>query len=349
MDESPPVSSPRKVGNAGALLPSALEEIDDALRTARRSIAIAAPFLSLPVADRMIRAANVGTAVQRRLITAVNDAAVVGGYLDPHAVEAFVEAGFDVRSLRNLHAKIVVVDGAWGIVGSGNLTAAGLGGGNAELGVVLDANQAAAARDRHFASWWRAAEPIDMARLRRTSQQRRPRSPLSRQRAGQGGIWKAPGKNAPRLPRRRGGGGYWLKIMYDLPGRRPASHWRDGAWISDRHTWAADGRPLRRPSYEIGDHLVIYLAGGERPLCPVILEVTAEPRFDPARVRREGRRGDHERWAWLTEVELVRAARTSAAAPTLAEIDVSHESVRQQGHIRLTRDQYLRAFDALKS
>ncbi|MDP9135814.1 MAG: phospholipase D-like domain-containing protein [Actinomycetota bacterium] len=342
------MGSPRKVASAGALLLSALDEIDHALRGARRSVAIAAPFLSLPVADRLIRAADAGKAAQRRLITAVNDAAVAGGYLDPYAVERFVEAGFEVRSLRNLHAKVVVVDGTWGIVGSGNLTAAGLDGGNAELGVVLGAKQAVAARDRHFASWWRAAEPVDMARLRRIAAQRRPRSPRDRQRAGQGGIWKPPIKKAPRLPRRRGSGGYWLKIMYDLPGRRPASHWRDGAWISDRHTLAPDGRALRRPSYEIGDHLVVYLAGGEQPRCPAVLQVTAEPVFDPRRVRREGRAGDDERWAWLTEVDLVTAAKTIDDAPTLTDIGVSHESVRQQGRIRLTPDQYRRAFDALK-
>jgi len=65
--------------------------------------------------------------------------------------------------------------------------------------------------------------------------------------------------------------------MYDLPGRHPASHWRTASWISDRHTLADDGRPLRRPTYEIGDHLVVYLSGGETPVCPAILKVWERP------------------------------------------------------------------------
>jgi len=304
--------------------------------------------MSLPVAERLIRAADEGKATERRLITAVNDGAVSGGYLDPHAIEAFIEAGFNVRSLRNLHAKVVLVDERWGIVGSGNLTAAGLDGGNAELGVVLSVQQTATARDHHFTSWWRAAEQIDIARLRSLAQSYRPVSPRRREREGQGGIWKPDDRSPPRLPKRRSTGGYWLKIMYDLPGRHPASHWRTASWISDRHTLADDGRPLRRPTYEIGDHLVVYLSGGETPVCPAILKVTAEAIFDPERVRREGREGDADRWAWLTEVDCVRMVEVPDA-PTLSEIGVASESVRQQGHIHLTPTQYRRAFDALNS
>jgi hypothetical protein len=341
------MSSGLAAAQAGALLGSALDELDFALRSSRRSIAIATPFMSLPVAEQLIRASDEGLARQRRLITAINDVAVTGGYLDPYAVEAFVDAGFDVRSLRNLHAKVVLVDRSWGIIGSGNLTAAGIDGGNAELGVVLGVKQSVTANDQHFASWWRAAEPVDMDRLRALARRRRPASPQRKQRAGQGGIWKPERTKPPRLPKRRESGGYWLKIMYDLPGRHPASHWRGGTWVSDRHTFAADGRTLRRPTYEIGDHLVVYLTQGERAACPAILKVTAEPVFDPDRVRREGRPGDDERWAWLTEVEGVRAVEI-ADAPTLSDIGVSSDSVRQQGHIHLTPQQYRRAYDALR-
>jgi len=332
---------------AGALIDSALEELDGALRKSHRSIAIASPFMSLPVADQLIRAADEGRAAKRRLITAINDAAVAGGYLDPRAIEAFVGAGFDVRSLRNLHAKVVLVDDSWGVLGSGNLTAAGLGGGNAELGIVLSRTQTIAAEKEHFASWWRAAKPVDLKRLRAVERRRRPRDPQKRQREGQGGIWKPPNRQKPsRLPRRRETGGYWLKIMYDLPGRHPASYWRGGPWVSDRHTFATNGSPLGRPTYEIGDHLVVYLTRGERNACPAILKVTAEPVFDEERVRDEGRSGDHERWAWLTEVEGVRAVDV-ADAPTLSDIGVASDSVRQHGHIRLTAEQYRHAYDAL--
>lgn len=310
-------------------------------------MAIATPFMSLPVAEQLIRSVDESRTTRRRLITAVNDAAVSGGYLDPYAIEAFVEGGgFETRSLRNLHAKVVLVDRTWGVVGSGNLTAAGLDGGNAELGVVLGAKQASTAHDQHFAGWWRAARPIDMARLRGISKRLRPRSPRRRQCEGQGGIWKPPSRRtSPRLPKRRESGGYWLKIMYAAPGRIPGSHWRGESWVSDRHTLASDGRPLRRPSYEIGDHLVVYLTRGERAACPAILKVTKEAVFDPNRVRREGRPGD-ERWGWVTNVQGVLGVDLTVA-PTLSDLEVASNSVRQQGHIHLTPEQYRRAYDAL--
>lgn len=139
------MSRSRIRASPGELLASALAELDLALRSSRESIEIATPFLSLPVAEQLVRAGDEGRADECRLVTAVNDAAVLGGYLDPSTIEAFIDAGFEVRSLRNLHAKVVVVDRVWGIVGSGNLTSAGLDGHNAELGVVLSRAQARAA------------------------------------------------------------------------------------------------------------------------------------------------------------------------------------------------------------
>ena len=67
-----------------------------------------------------------GSCARGRLITALNVAAIEGGYLDPDGVEEFLVGGFAVRSLRNLHAKILLADDSWGLVGSGNLTVAGV-------------------------------------------------------------------------------------------------------------------------------------------------------------------------------------------------------------------------------
>ncbi len=207
---------------AGALIDSALEELDGALRKSHRSIAIASPFMSLPVADQLIRAADEGRAAKRRLITAINDAAVAGGYLDPRAIEAFVGAGFDVRSLRNLHAKVVLVDDSWGVLGSGNLTAAGLGGGNAELGIVLSRTQTIAAEKEHFASWWRAAKPVDLKRLRAVERRRRPRDP-------------------PETPTRRPGRD--LEAAEPAEALAPSEAARDGGILAQDHV-----RPPRPPS-----------------------------------------------------------------------------------------------------
>src|ERR1700748_2285390 len=108
---------------AGALVGVGLDDIVLALRVARKSVAIATPFLSHPVAALLVRE-SIGIP-SRQLLIALNDAAVEGGYLDPRGVAEFLDGGYEIRSLRNLHAKVVAVDRRWGLVGSGNLTVAG--------------------------------------------------------------------------------------------------------------------------------------------------------------------------------------------------------------------------------
>jgi hypothetical protein len=49
------------------------------------------------------------------------------GVLDPKGLRDLTKAGFAVATIPNLHAKVALVDGGWGLVGSGNLTEAGLG------------------------------------------------------------------------------------------------------------------------------------------------------------------------------------------------------------------------------
>src|SRR3954453_482485 len=102
-----------------------LADIAHACRRARRRIDIATPFLSADVAAYLVRACDEGNARDRRFITALNAAAVEGGYLDPDGVEELLAGGFDAKSLRNLHAKVLIADGTWGLIGSGNLTVAG--------------------------------------------------------------------------------------------------------------------------------------------------------------------------------------------------------------------------------
>lgn len=157
------------------------------------------PFMSAPVARVLVRAADAARVKKRRLITAVTVSAIEGGYLDPQAAQAMVDAGFDVRSLRNLHAKVVITDSTWGLVGSGNLTGAGTDGGNAELGVVLSAKQTRQARRDHFEPLWDAAEPVDLPAMHRLALPGRPEE------AGAPATRRA-GRRLPRS-RRQGVGG----------------------------------------------------------------------------------------------------------------------------------------------
>lgn len=332
---------------AGTLLGVGLDEITRALRHCSRRVLLATPFMSLEVAQILIRAVDASRAVDRRLITAVNVAAVEGGYLNPDAVSAFVEADFDVRSLRNLHAKVILRDATWGLVGSGNFTAAGLNGGNAELGVVLNAAQTKKAASQFFTPWWQAAEPIDLGYLHRlASSARRPRNAERAQRKGQGGFFSTPsGTELESFAKDPRNSGYWLKIMYGNEELRRASAWKDMTWISDAHTFR-NGKPSRRPSYATGDHLVAYLSQDTLKGCPAVLRVVDEPRYDPDLVAKESP-GDEDRWAWVTPTEPI-AAVDLARAPSLDEIGVAGRSTYQQGHIRLTPEQYRKALTRIR-
>jgi hypothetical protein len=114
--------------------------------------------------------------------------------------------------------------------------------------------------------------------------------------------------------------------MYGTDARADVRYWRSPAWVSDRHSFrASDGQPLGRPSYRVGDHLVIYVSRAARRACPAIVRVTNPPVFDLDRVRREGSSGDDERWGWLTEVAPVETT-SLLRAPTLAEIERQFQS-----------------------
>ncbi len=142
--------------------------------------------------------------------------------------------------------------------------------------------------------------------------------------------------------------GYWLKILYATDERMTARHWRRRMWINDRHTAPrADGTPGRKPSYKVGEHLVVYVSRGPRQACPAVMRVAERPVFDPDLVEREVNPEDAALWGWMTWVDPV-ASIGLDRAPTLSEIGLSSQSVRRHGHIRLSRGQYRRALRAIR-
>ncbi len=144
-------------------------------------------------------------------------------------------------------------------------------------------------------------------------------------------------ERAPRKADR----GYWLKMLY-YDERDLDRWWEQMEWVSDVHrVRKADREPLLRPTYRVGDLLVLYLVGHG---CPAIAEVEKEPVFNPGRVERESNRSDADRWGWLTEVRVIHKNETGLdGAPTLSDLDISPASVRQHGHIHVSASAYARA------
>jgi len=324
---------------AGEILDSSRAPLLEGIRKARSEVLIATPFISLEVAKEVSLATLAAGAENRMLLTALNDRAVRGGFLSPKALRMLSEAEFEIRSLRNLHAKVCLTDGSAGILGSGNLTTAGLGGKrrkNLELGIELAKPQAAATR-KIVAGWWKKAKPVSDAVLDRYSKL----APSHRGGAG-GGFGSFLYGDELDLPEQRPSGstGIWLKMLYHHRRRDQPNWWRKVNWVSDGRPPPSPQKLVNGPRYKVGDLLLFYLVevGGPVRCCPTVAEVRELPRHDPGFVRANGFPGDELQWPWVTEVEIIDST-SLEKAPDLETIKVEGESTGQHGHLVLQPDQ----------
>jgi len=316
------------------------DELYAGVRTAEDEILIVSPFITREIAKQVAQRAGASKAKKLRLLTCLSPAATAAGVLDRDALLDLLRARWELRTGRNLHAKVTLVDREWGLLGSGNLTVRGLGGeeigGNAELGAVLSATQVARAH-RIVGRWWKEAKPIDQAMVEACP-------PRSR---GGSGKRSAIGPDLGSKPESsegrpsRGHTGFWLKMVYDSEERRGSEWWTHQDWLSDRHLLREGKRPILQPTYRKGDLLVLYVVGRG---CPAIVEVTRTAEFEPKLVREDpgSRPDDWSRWGWVTKM-VCRHSVPLDKAPTLGDIGVATSSVRRHGRIRLSPEQFARA------
>src|SRR4051794_12544038 len=136
-----------------------------------RRVWLASPFLGRDVgvmlAEDLAELVEAELLDDVRVLTCLTEAGLRSGYTHPDAVRALVGAlpTGAVRTLANLHAKVCLVDG-WALVGSGNLSASGVDGLNAELGLAgtdVAVVQEVASR---FERWWSHAVAVRPEHLR---------------------------------------------------------------------------------------------------------------------------------------------------------------------------------------
>lgn len=333
----------------GRILEATREPLLGGIRVARSEVLVAAPFISAEVAGDLARAALASGVGSRRLLTALNDNAVRGGFLDPAGLRILADAGFEIRSIRNLHAKVILVDGKFGLVGSGNLTSHGLGGKrrrNLELGVALTRSQVAAA-EKIVGHWWSQGKPVSRAKLDEFAA----KAP-ARGRGGRGGGFGSfvYGDDPDPPPRRGRSTGLWLKMLYHDTRRDQPNWWRKVPWISDGRPPPTPQNLVNGPSYELGDLLVLYLVerGGPVRCCPAIAEVKSFPRHDPKFVRENAFAGDEKQWPWVTNVEILDSM-TLEGAPGLDDIEVDPKSTERHGRLVLEAHQVALAREAIAS
>jgi hypothetical protein len=130
------------------------------------------------------------------------------------------------------------------------------------------------------------------------------------------------------------------------PDVRPAAYWLKAVghargplgedWLSQRPELLSRTGFPRRPRIAPGDRLVLYASVWRRVFA--LAEATGDP--EPR---------DHPRWPWTVAIETLLLVPTLDAAPPVEAIGVAARSMSQQSHIRLEREHWLRAVEAMAS
>lgn len=99
----------------GELVTFAREQLLERIADARESVWLVSPFLTRSVSERIRDAVEQSSARERRLLTALSDRSVQVGVLDARALSVLHEGDFRLASIRNLHAKVTIVEvsGGW--------------------------------------------------------------------------------------------------------------------------------------------------------------------------------------------------------------------------------------------
>lgn len=318
------------VGSAAPeLVTAASEALLWQIRHAHSRVWLASPYVSAAAAKRLVEAP---VECERRLLTAVNEASVRSGVLSAKALLAMQATGFEVASIDNLHAKLSLVD-SWGMVGSGNLTAAGLGldgEGNVELGVELNAAQCRGAA-AIFARWWHRADLVTTTELERLASlpvrsspregvAHGPKLALSGAEDLEAILAESPATAASRR--------YWIKANYH---RHDLEDWWKRGWISDH----------RRASYAPDDLVVLYLSArnGGPARCPAVVRAMTTVRHDPDFVLAEGDAEAIPQWPFVTETARIAQVLPATEGIELEVMGKTAQSL-ENGYCGITREQF---------
>lgn len=316
------------------VVPLASEWLWEAMDQTEGDVLLTSPYLSFDTCDKIAKSAA-SSEHQWTLVTTLDPSAVANGFLTVQGLGKLLDAGVEVRHVERLHAKCFVV-GRQALVGSANLTGAGLGSSanpNRELGVELDVDQAAAAV-AEIRSWpARLVSKADLDQLSRDARGLTEVHPIQHDALD---PYSALARVEQLLVDARDQTrSLWLKLEYGAPA---LDGWRRPAWFAS----PKKGKPKIKPR-----DLVLVCSKATHD-CYAVVEVTSDPEFQPPfylEVARQDDPGAAERWPWVsytsprfvpTELTPLKINELGASAPAL-----------QNGHIRLQFDQFTAAVRAL--
>lgn len=239
-----------------------------------------------------------------------------------------------MRHVKRLHAKCFLV-GDRGLVGSGNLTGAGLGYAvepNREIGVEVAPDQVVALRET-IEGW--PAHVVSDADLEDLEQRARSVAPVPGRvpdPADPTGLRRA--AEQVLLDAQNGDRELWIKVEYGEP--------KPEAWL-DPYFFASP--KSGRPGFRAGD--LVLICAGDTNDCYAIVEITGEAEWktDIPLFRGQVRNEDAiERWPWIN--------RTRPRLVPLHDVDYKKADLGlrapvRRGHMRLRLDQFAEAVRCL--
>lgn len=124
------------------------------------------PDVGLLLAERFEVLLEAGLAPDVRFLTSLTEKSLRSGYTDPVALRQLVKVlpPKSIRTLTNIHAKVALIDN-WALIGSGNLSASGLDGLNAEMGITTGEQAIVSAVARTLDVWWQQAAVVNPSHL----------------------------------------------------------------------------------------------------------------------------------------------------------------------------------------
>lgn len=311
----------RVVHDAGA-------ELFAALATVSGTVTLTSPFLTFPIAQRLAELAAESDD-DWYLLTRLEPSSVANKVLTVPGLRELLRAGVYIRHCASLHAKAYVVGSSFGMVGSANLTAAGLHESNPpndELSVILPQTEVTRLQEM-LDDWWEEGWDVDDTDLDELKA-RAARLPQASRVPPTGGTGTEPDALAQLLEDAGGGVSLWMKPHY---GDTDPVRWSQEGWISS----SSKGRP----SFAPGDLVVLYSVGNG---FHGVVEILSEPRHDPDFVSRRHR--DGEKWPWVNRVA-PRLIPDPGIAVAVVALGISPHGL--QGHKRLDLEQFTAAVRAL--
>lgn len=318
----------------GYIVANAAETLFSALDEPAGDVLLASPYLTRDIARRIAGIASVSQ-FDWLLLTRLDAPAVANGYLSVEGLQALLDGGVRIVDCRHLHAKAYVVGDEFGLVGSANLTGAGLGttfAKNRELSIRLDPAAVGRLRDQ-LRDWASDGNEVDAARV----------NTLAEDAANLPKAKPAPpSSTAPTLPStydieqllldardRR----LWVKAQYGEP---HLDHWRTRSWFSS---------PKKgKPGFEPSDLVLIYAL--KVPGVYVVVEIVDEALHDQAFVADQSDSHEAgERWPWVNRT-IPRLVPESLTVVTPDQLGISGQGL-QNGHKELTLSEFTAAVRAL--